>query len=119
MAVGNSIQAYSTLLYTQQVYCGTSSSNPPSKSPANALSSRTFGTWSLLSAVVRLYAAYNIDDPVVYQLAFWTYAIACAHFFAEWQIYRTTAWGRGLAGPILVSTSSLIWMWVQKDRYVG
>lgn len=129
MAVGNSIQAYSTMKYTTQVYPGWASSTTKTKpsasqaysqsSPATPLSSRTFGTWSFLAAVVRIYAAYNITDPLMYQLAIWSYAIAGWHFLSEWFIFGTTRWGRGLAGPVIVSSTSLGWMLWSWESYCG
>ncbi|KAF4635085.1 hypothetical protein G7Y89_g3011 [Cudoniella acicularis] len=98
VSVANSIQSYITLDYTAQVYLGpaTSPSSKLSKpikpasllapnSPATPLSSRTFGTWTLIQSLVRLYAAYNIGNEAFYQLAFLTYAVAWAHFFSEWK----------------------------------
>ncbi|KAI9678317.1 MAG: ergosterol biosynthesis protein [Caeruleum heppii] len=111
VSVLNSAQAYSTLHFTQRVY----SSTP---SPVTRLSARTFGTWTLVSSIVRLYAAYSIDNPQIYQLALWTYAVAFSHFVSEWQVFGTTRWGKGLAGPIFVSTGSLVWMLMQWGYYV-
>ena len=67
---------------------------------------------------MRLYAAYNIENRVVYELAVWTYAVAFAHFVSEWWVFGTAGWGKGLAGPVFVSTGSLVWMGVQWGYYV-
>ncbi|KAF1361085.1 ergosterol biosynthesis protein-like protein [Lizonia empirigonia] len=115
----NSIQAYSTLTYTSRVYNPTST-DPPVKQPAHVtwLSSRTFGTWTFLTSIIRFYAAYNINHPAFYQLAIWTYVVAFAHFGSEWFIFGTTRWGKALAGPVIVSTGSLVWMFSQWGYYV-
>lgn len=126
ISIANSIQAYSTLHYTQRVYNGSlKSSNsktaPPSlsqTSPVTPLSARTFGTWTFLSSVIRLYAAYHVHNKQVYELAFWTYGIAFAHFMSEWWVFGSARWGAGIAGPSFVSTGSLVWMWVQWGFYV-
>lgn len=89
-----------------------------SGSEISALSSRIFGTWTIISAIVRLYAAYNISNPQLYQLAICAYAVAWAHFMTEWLVFKTAAWGRGLAGPIFISTGSLVWMLSQWGYYV-
>ena len=112
ISVMNSFQAYSTQTFTRRVY----SLSPSSVTP---LSARTFGTWTFLSSVIRLYAAYNIENAVVYQLALWTYVIAWLHFVSEWQVYKTAQWGAGLAGPAVVATGSLIWMGAQWGYYVN
>lgn len=110
-SVGNTIQAYMTTKNTREVYLA-------SGSETTALSSRLFGTWTIVSAVVRLYAAYNISNPQLYQLAIWSYGIAWVHFMSEWIFFKTVAWGRGLAGPVLISTGSLVWMVSQWGYYV-
>lgn len=68
--------------------------------------------------MIRLYAAYNINNPAFYQLAMWSYVVAWAHFMSEWFVFRTTRWGKPLAGPVIVSTTSLVWMWLQWGWYV-
>lgn len=121
ISIGNSIQAYSTMHYTARVYSGTAVF-PGSKTPLNPvtpLSARTFGTWTFLSSIIRLYAAYYIDNPVIYQLALWTYGIAFGHFMSEWLCFGTAKWGKGLAGPVIVSTTSMAWMYLQWGSYVS
>ncbi|KAI0995558.1 hypothetical protein K3495_g12621 [Podosphaera aphanis] len=120
ISIGNSIQAYCTLSYTARVYNGSSAwrKNPASwQSPVTPLSARTFGTWTTIQSLVRMYAAYNISEVAFYQLAFCTFLVAFGHFMSEWIIYRTTSWGPGLAGPIFVSTGTLAWMLVQWNYY--
>ena len=87
-------------------------------SPVTPLSARTFGTWTAITAIVRLYAAYNINSKPMYELAFWTYVVAFTHFMSEWLVFGSTRWGKGLAGPAIVATTSLIWMYTQWDYYV-
>ncbi|KAF1987546.1 ergosterol 28 [Aulographum hederae CBS 113979] len=111
----NSLQSYSTLKFTTRVYAGSSPSTP---SPVTPLSARTFGTWTALSSIIRLYAAYHIGNPEVYQLAMWSYGLAFAHFGSEWLAFGTARWGAGLAGPAVVSTVSMAWMWMQYGFYV-
>jgi hypothetical protein len=67
MSVGNSIQAYSTLHFTSRVYNPTPIDPPPTTPKhVTALSSRTFGTWTFMAAVIRLYAAYNITNAAMW-----------------------------------------------------
>ena len=56
---------------------------------------------------------------MIYQLAMWTYLIAWVHFVSEWLVYRSASWGSGLAGPVGVSTGSLVWMWMQWGWYLA
>jgi hypothetical protein len=71
-----------------------------------------------MAAIIRCYAAYNIENPAMYQLAMWSYFIAWGHFMAEWWYYKTTVWGMPLAGPVIGSTISLIWLPLQYGYYV-
>lgn len=126
VSVANSIQAYTTLKATQKVYLGPANTPripnaTPSgiNSPVTPLSARTFGTWTFITSIVRLYAAYHTSNPQIYQLAFATYAVAFGHFVSEWLIFGTARLGAGLAGPLVVSMGSLVWMWTQWSYYVG
>ena len=123
ISVGNSIQCYSTLHFNQRIYnIDPTSANKASEKPSSqvtALSARTFGTWTLLTAIVRLFAAYNLDHPAFYGLAFCTYLVAFMHFTLEWFVYGTTQWGAPLGGPVIVSTSTIAWMILQKGFYLG
>ena len=108
VSVANSVQAYITTKFTARVY---------SPGAVNPLSSRTFGTWTLLSSIIRMYAAYNISAPLVYHLTLWTFVLALAHFLSEWLLFGTAKMGRGLIGPMCVATGSLVWMLVQWEFY--
>lgn len=119
ISVGNSIQSYLTLKYTARVYNPTGV-DPPPQTPkqVTALSSRTFGTWTFLAAILRFYVAYNIEDEKMYQLGLWVYAVAFAHFTSEWVVFKSARWGKGIAPPFFISSGTLIWMWLQYDAYV-
>lgn len=140
VSVGNSIQSYVSLAGTRQVYAGSSPNSTPADnttssknksspqnihastvrntSPVTELSARTFGTWTAITSIVRLYAAYHITESAIYELALWTFFIAFVHFTSEWLVFGTARWGKGLAGPIFVSTVTGVWMWVQWGHYV-
>ncbi|KAF2138435.1 uncharacterized protein K452DRAFT_255903, partial [Aplosporella prunicola CBS 121167] len=123
-AVGNLVQAYRTLHFTSQVYLQPTTNKTPTTpglafpSQTTALHSRTFGTWTLLQGLVRLYASYNVHDARLYQLALLTNLVALWHFGSEWCCFRTTSWNKGLAGPVIVSIGTSIWMVLQYGAYV-
>lgn len=128
VSIANSIQAYVSMSGTREVYAGPSATLPAGipastirteqASPVTELSARTFGTWTALASVVRLYAAYHIHEPAVYEMALWTFGIAWGHFAAEWLVFKTARWGRGLAGPVFVATGTGAWMLAQWGSYV-
>lgn len=116
VSVFNSLQNYliKDLSLTKTVYAQAPDSE------VTRLSARTFGTWTFLTSVVRFYGAYNlVGNPQMYNLCIWTFAIAGAHFVSEWLVFKNCKLGKGLAGPLIVASSSLIWMFQQKDFYVG
>ncbi|RDB25938.1 Ergosterol biosynthetic protein 28 [Hypsizygus marmoreus] len=110
-ALFNTVQNFTTLKLTRRIY----NVQPQS---VTALQARTFAVWTLTSAVVRAYAAYHIHDKAVYDMAMFTYLIAFGHFSSEWFIFRTATPSAGLLAPVIVSTSSLIWMFNQYEFYV-
>lgn len=105
------VQSYISLRGAREVYAAPTTMITP-------LSARTFGTWTALSSVVRLYAAFNIHNRAVYELAMWTFAIAILHFGSEYVYFRTARLSRGLASPMVVASSSLVWMLAQHEWYV-
>lgn len=106
----NSLQAYFSADYTSKLYTNGSIAVEP-------LSGRVFGTWTFLSAVIRMTAAYNINNSVAYDLALWTYGIALTHFVGELVFGNASLRGRFLS-PLIVASSSLAWMLTQRDAYL-
>ncbi|KAI4112430.1 MAG: hypothetical protein LQ338_008313 [Usnochroma carphineum] len=111
VSIGNSAQTYLTTSYTRRIYSAPETTVTP-------LHARIFGTYTALASIIRVYAAYNITDPMIYQLAIWTYIVALGHFYSEWLIFKTARWGKGLAGPLVISVTSLAWMVLQWGEYV-
>ncbi|GAP84742.1 putative transmembrane domain-containing protein [Rosellinia necatrix] len=147
IAVGNSFQNYLTLHYSRRLYNGQFVPDPslPPKSasfdpedsthklaPASAvntkdgrttdqvspLAARLFGTYTFISAVVRLYASYNLHLAPVYNMAIWTYVVALFHFGSEWAVYRTAYIGPPILFPFFFATVGIIWMTSQYSFYV-
>ena len=89
-----------------------------SSSPVTPLSARTFGAWTFLVSVARLYAAYHIHEPAWYQMALLANLVALSHFMAECFVYKTcTPYGPWLA-PTSIAAISSIWMLSQYSFYV-
>lgn len=112
VSVFNTLQCYAgDLSLSRRVY----NQAPQQVTP---LSNRTFGTWTLMVSVVRFYAAYNLQNPTVWSIALSTYLVAGFHYIAEWLVFRTTALGKGLAGPLVVAFATTAWMHIQRENYV-
>ncbi|KAG7660464.1 ERG28 [[Candida] subhashii] len=121
VSIFNSYQTYKSkdLELTKKVYENESSPSQPTKPQVTHLSARTFGTWTLITSIVRFYGAYYVTTKPVYELVQFTFLVAAWHFGSEWLIYGTCKLGKGLAGPLIVSSVSTIWMFLQKDYYLG
>ncbi|KAJ5604567.1 ergosterol biosynthesis protein [Penicillium lagena] len=111
----NSLQAIRSPDYTAQLYNG----QVNGQSPVNPLASRLFGTWTLLSAAVRLTAAYHITTPAVYDLAASTFGIALVHFVSEWLAFGSAGLRGRFVSPLIVASSTLAWMVTQRGEYLG
>ncbi|KAL6912917.1 hypothetical protein ACHAPO_007579 [Fusarium lateritium] len=143
ISIGNSLQAYTTLHFSRRVYNGRFIRNPklPSKTsnfepedqtnkliPAQndpkaadqltPLAGRLFGTWTLITCIVRCYAAYNLHIGPVYTLAYWTYIVAFSHFASELFVFKTMTFGLPQYFPFALASTSLIWMPLVRDHYV-
>ncbi|KAL4807038.1 hypothetical protein BDV18DRAFT_136739 [Aspergillus unguis] len=116
VSAANSVQAYFSESYTAQLYNGRLADGRPH---SNAHSSRLFGTWTFLSAVIRFTAAYNINDPVAYNLAAWTFGLALFHFVGEWLGFGSAQLKGRFVSPLLVASGSLTWMLTQKEAYLS
>ncbi|KAK8060038.1 transmembrane domain-containing protein [Apiospora saccharicola] len=82
------------------------------------LAARLFGTYTLISAIVRLYASYHLNLEPVYMMAMSTYLVALAHFATEYFFYKTYYMGGPQLMPFLFATSGTVWMVMQKSYYV-
>ncbi|KAI1436670.1 transmembrane domain-containing protein [Xylaria sp. CBS 124048] len=147
IAVGNSVQNYLTLHYSRRLYNGRFAPNQslPAKSadfnpedsihklvPATAssakggrttdqvtpLAARLFATYTFISAIVRIYASYNLHLAPVYNIALWTYVVALFHFASEWGVYQTAHLDLPILFPFFFASIGIVWMVSQYDFYV-
>ena len=107
------IQCFSTLKITQRLYDGPSSKE---SKEVTGLSSRAFGTRTLLSACVRFYGVYHLEDKDVYNLVLWSFVIGLMYFGSEWLVFGTIRISNGLIQALTVTSISLIWM-LSQDRF--
>ncbi|CAG8956437.1 hypothetical protein HYFRA_00003821 [Hymenoscyphus fraxineus] len=104
----NTIACYTSPELGRRLYQGSAA-----RKQVTDLSTRLFGTWTVLSVVVRTYAAYNLDNKEVYAITLFTYAIVSGFFASEWLVYKTVKPGKEIAPTFAVATISLTWMLVQ------
>ncbi|KAI0197999.1 transmembrane domain-containing protein [Astrocystis sublimbata] len=146
IAVGNSLQNYLTLHYSRRLYNGqfipnaTLPARTPSFEPEDStrkltpagtntkdgrttdqvtpLAARLMGTYTFISAVVRLYASYHLHLAPVYNMAIWTYVVALFHFGSEFAVYRTAYLGPPILFPFFFASVGICWMVSQYGFYV-
>lgn len=112
-SIFNTTQCYGGKENALRTYAG-----PRAAAQVTDFSSRMFGTWTFLSCLIRLYAAYKIEDEGIYVLTIATYAIAMAHFMVEWLVFGTMTHGVGLLRVMIVPVVSISWMAMQWGFYV-
>ncbi|KAI0161935.1 transmembrane domain-containing protein [Hypoxylon sp. FL1284] len=148
LAVGNSMQNYMTLHYSRRLYTGqfvpnaalpakTATFNPddstqklvPASASSNSkgartqdqvtpLAARLFGTYTVVSAIVRIYASYNLHVAPVYNITLWTYVVALAHFGSECFVYKTAHFAGPVALTFFFASVGIAWMTSQYNFYV-
>lgn len=153
LAIFNSIQNFVTTSLTRRIYSRSPGSGEQRRREGidarlgaradartcllvvNGLQARTFAIWTLASAAIRLYAAYNISNksyaPLArppcppqlelevaltlrifcynrsfYELALISYCLALTHFVSEAFVFRTAGFGAGLLSPLVVASAS-------------
>ncbi|CAF9907970.1 MAG: ergosterol biosynthesis protein [Heterodermia speciosa] len=110
----NMTQCYRSSAFARRTFDG-----PASAAEVTPFAGRLFGSWSLLSCIMRLYTAYNVENKDLYILTLVTYLIVLGHFAGELFVYGTMKIGKGLAPPLFVATTSVIWMLAQSSFYLG
>ncbi|KAM5345255.1 hypothetical protein ACJ41O_011117 [Fusarium nematophilum] len=142
-SIGNSLQTYATLHFSRRVYNGRfirntklppktakfepedsvnklvpAQNDPKAADQMTPLAGRLFGTWTLITCIVRCYAAYNLHIGPVYTIAYWTYIVALSHFASELFVFKSMTFGLPQIFPFTLASISLIWMPLVRDHYV-
>lgn len=92
-------------------------SGPDAPQPVILLA-HVYGIKNIYTSLIRFYAAYNIEDPVLYTLAIWTYVGVFVLYVGELVLWRTVRLREGII-PILTAGLGIIWMLWQKNSYTG
>lgn len=73
------------------------------------LSARFFGTWTAITAAIRLFTAYDIKNGQLYLLTCFTLAAAVANWASEWLVYGTASW-ESVRFSLIVDGGTLLYM---------
>lgn len=82
------------------------------------LAARLFGTYTIISSIVRIYASYNIHVAPIYNITMWTYVVALAHFGSECFVYKTARFAGPVVLTFLFASLGIAWMTSQYSFYV-
>ncbi|CAK7268043.1 ergosterol biosynthesis protein [Sporothrix epigloea] len=82
------------------------------------LAARLFGSWTMLAGFIRMYAAHDVNNRALYELALITHVVAAAHFISELMLFQTLRLTGPQLFPLLVGTGGSIWMALQYTHYV-
>ncbi|KAK1927897.1 hypothetical protein DB88DRAFT_507957 [Papiliotrema laurentii] len=108
----NTIQNFFTSAQTKELYSG-------QQQQVSRLTCRLFGLYTGIVSVIRFYAAYNITNQPVYDLALIAHAFALWHFTTEMVAFGSVKVNRASISPFIVATTGIVWMWSQRAFYTG
>lgn len=74
------------------------------------LAARLYGTWTLLSAILRTYCCYRLYDQTAYILTMITFAITTCHFTSEWMVFKTIKVNKSCFLALTAPPFTLAWM---------
>ncbi|KAL7423711.1 hypothetical protein Q5752_001293 [Cryptotrichosporon argae] len=108
----NVVQNYVTLWQTKEVYSGAAEQVTP-------LAARLFSAYTMMSAGIRIAAAYDIKSRALYDLSALAFSVAAFHFTTEWLVFGTVRPNRASSFPLLIGAGSLVWVLTQRSFYLG
>ncbi|GAB5586581.1 ergosterol biosynthesis protein [Umbelopsis nana] len=111
LGIFNSVQNFFTDKLTKQVYA-----NKPNE--VTPLSGRLFATWTWSVSMIRIYAAFHLNNKIMYDLGIWSYVIALTHFVGELIVFGGCKLNVPFMSPMIVAVTSLSWMISHYDKYV-
>lgn len=73
------------------------------------LPARIFASWTVITCIIRTYAAYALDRPDIYAITFCTYLVVLFHSLPELLVYKTMTLN-GIAPMLFFSSTTMLWM---------
>lgn len=88
----------------------------PRAPPPNLLHAHLYGVKNFYTAAMRIYAAYSINNPQLYNLAMFSFAGVVFLNMGELFVWKTTT-PKTAFFPLFNSGIGLIWMLAQREWY--
>lgn len=79
---------------------------------------RTFGVWTLVTCLLCVVTALNLDNEALYLVTFLSFVFALGYFLLECFVYHTMA-VKGLASMFFFAGGSIIWMSLEWNKHHG
>ena len=89
----------------------------PRRPPANATLAHVYAIKNVYTGVIRAYAAYEITNRPLYNLAILTYVGVLWLFVTETMVYRTIRWRESVI-PYLNAGVGIVWMVGMRGWYL-
>ncbi|KAI0160952.1 ergosterol biosynthesis protein-like protein Erg28 [Hypoxylon sp. FL1284] len=90
----------------------------PEAPPPHPLLAHVYGVKNSYTSIIRLYAAYNLANPLVYDLAVFSFVGVLFLYISEAFVYRTVGL-REACFPYVIAGSCFVWMVFQRDWYLS
>ncbi|KAF8213826.1 ergosterol biosynthesis protein-like protein Erg28 [Mycena galopus ATCC 62051] len=84
--------------------------------PQTGLLARVYGLKNIHTSLIRLYAAYHLDNPQLYDLALCTFVGVLFLYGTELVVYKTVRMREGIF-PFVTAGVGLVWMVAQRSWY--
>ncbi|KAL1887129.1 hypothetical protein Sste5346_010418 [Sporothrix stenoceras] len=111
-AVTHSVVSYVNPIASLRQFSG------PSAPPKNALVAHVYGVKNIYTGLIRLYAAYQITNPELYNLTTLTFVGVLALYSTEHLIFRTVGTKEALASYV-IATIGFVWMQSYRSWYLA
>ncbi|KAI0597739.1 ergosterol biosynthesis protein-like protein Erg28 [Biscogniauxia sp. FL1348] len=90
----------------------------PEAPPPHSLLAHVYGVKNFYTSAIRMYAAYNIASPQLYDLAVLSFVGVLYLYITEAYVYRTVRIQEA-AFPYVFAGTGFIWMMMQRDWYLS
>ncbi|KAI0893804.1 ergosterol biosynthesis protein-like protein Erg28 [Annulohypoxylon nitens] len=120
MLIANGLSAaiHTVVCYTSSPTTSLKAFSGPAAPLPHPLLAHVYGVKNFYTSFIRLYAAYYINNPQLYDLAILTFVGVLFLYITEVFVYKTSNL-REACFPYVIAGTSLAWMVLQRDWYLS
>ncbi|RYO95540.1 hypothetical protein DL764_007675 [Monosporascus ibericus] len=115
---GLSAAIHTVVCYTSKPSTALRVFSGPEAPPAHPLLAHTYGVKNIYTSLIRLYGAYYIANPQVYDLTTCTFGGVLFLYVTEVYVYKTARLREAMI-PFVTAGSGLLWMMMQRNWYLS